>query len=809
MRTLLSKKNTTLRSVLHILLCLSLIFSSFVFSFISQNVYAAAMISNLVVNDSSNAADWSVQTNLQVGNLIFGDRDFTFLTIPSSVTGCEWIRSANDSKSYTGTTLVSFTLGSNADVYVAHNDAITSKPSWLSGWADTGENITAGDFGGATATYSLYKKTYSSGSSVSVGQNGGTNSMYTIIVKATSTPTPTPTPTSGIITGMTVNDSSNSADWSIQSNIQVNNTQYGDRTYMLATVPSSVAGSAWIRTANDSKTYTGSTLVTFTVTQNADVYVAHADEIPTKPSWLSSWTDTGDNIVNDYNGGVSYSLFKKYYAANSTVSLGNNGDTSKANYMIIVKASSGTPTPTPTSTPTPTPTQPPSGSARYLTVSGAGSKDGSSWANAFEGDKIGGLQAAWDATPANGTLYVGSGTYDAEQTLNITTSNDGSGSTALKKLVGYNTGNGLPYFKGTWTPGSSDTTNLIDVSSGASYWQVQDIKVSNYYVAVGTAGKNVCYRIYNVDASYISDGLYLRGGGSKVSEADAAAKKYSTDGSHDIIIEDCDFDHYTKRGIRFRDGNYDAVVKRCTADGGGQAFWRSGNFQFSFQVADSAADDNPSTGIVFDYNIEFHDCVGNNNYTDTGASSYWNGDGFVTEGASDNIKFYSCIANDNTDGGWDCKSKRVYLYDCVAARNKRAFRLWSKEIAQLNNCIGIYSKAKGGTNTHCGVWASGPSGSPAKLELNYCTMFNNSGNEIMNDGGNAIITVNNSIIGQDNSTTDDIFNNTPTLNNCDVYIKGVKGTDPSFVNPTSTWNGVGTNWNSQTYTTTKGYYQAP
>jgi polygalacturonase len=157
-----------------------------------------------------------------------------------------------------------------------------------------------------------------------------------------------------VITNLSVNDSANSADWSIQSNLQVGNQQYGDRTFSLTAVPPSVAGNEWIRTANDSKAYASDPLATFTVTSSADVYVAHNDSISTKPSWLSGWTDTGENIVNNESTPRTFSLYKKSFTANSTVSLGNNGSTSYGMYIVIVKPTGSTSTPLPTPTPTPT-----------------------------------------------------------------------------------------------------------------------------------------------------------------------------------------------------------------------------------------------------------------------------------------------------------------------------------------------------------------------------------------------------------------------------------------------------------------------
>jgi hypothetical protein len=277
-------------------------------------------IANLTVNDTANAADWSVQSNLQEGDLSYGDRTTTFSAIDFSVAGSNWIRPAQDSKAYTGSTLVSFTVKTDADVYVAHNDAITTKPSWLSTWTDTGKEIA-----GNGLTYSLYKKTFTAGSTVSLGNNGHTSyAQYIVAVR----------PLAPVISDLAVYDTARMANWTVQQNLQTGDLSYGDRTVVFSSVPASVAGSDWIRPAMDSKAFTGSTLVSFKVNSAVNVYVAHNDAITTKPSWLSSWTDTGEDITGN---GLTYSLYRKSFAAGSTVTLGANGHTSYAQYLIAVK----------------------------------------------------------------------------------------------------------------------------------------------------------------------------------------------------------------------------------------------------------------------------------------------------------------------------------------------------------------------------------------------------------------------------------------------------------------------------------------
>jgi hypothetical protein len=139
-------------------------------------------------------------------------------------------------------------------------------------------------------------------------------------------------------TTFTVSDTTNAADWSAQTNLQAADRQYGDRTYTFTTVPTLVAGADWIRTANDSKAYTSSPLVTLSLGANTDVYVAHNDAISTKPSWLTGWTNTGEKLVNNESTPGSYTLFKKSFTAGSNVELGSNGHTTAGMYTIILKA---------------------------------------------------------------------------------------------------------------------------------------------------------------------------------------------------------------------------------------------------------------------------------------------------------------------------------------------------------------------------------------------------------------------------------------------------------------------------------------
>ncbi len=140
---------------------------------------SGVVVSNLSVRDTANEGGWSVVSNLQVGNLEFGDRTYTFTSVPPSLLGAAWIRTANLSRSYVGTPLASFDISKAADVYLGIDDRVTA-PAWLSGWTNSGLKLTNSE--SPSRTFSLFRKNFPAGS-VSVGpMNNAGISMYTVII---------------------------------------------------------------------------------------------------------------------------------------------------------------------------------------------------------------------------------------------------------------------------------------------------------------------------------------------------------------------------------------------------------------------------------------------------------------------------------------------------------------------------------------------------------------------------------------------------------------------------------------------------
>jgi polygalacturonase len=153
-----------------------------IFIFIIIPAQSQELITDLVIYDSENAQDWSIQSNLQIGDILFGDRDYTIMTIPEKYIGVDWIRSANDSKGYESDPLVSFRISDSANVIIAFDDRLTIR-DWLSDWTDTGEDMTNNE--STPRTFSLFTRKFTYNDTIELGpvaQTSGANN-YIILVK--------------------------------------------------------------------------------------------------------------------------------------------------------------------------------------------------------------------------------------------------------------------------------------------------------------------------------------------------------------------------------------------------------------------------------------------------------------------------------------------------------------------------------------------------------------------------------------------------------------------------------------------------
>jgi hypothetical protein len=123
---------------------------------------------------------------LAVGKDVYIDRTITYTTIPSKYLNLQYMRTDNDDKQQTANPFLSFDVNQPVTVYVAHDDRITTKPSWMSSFTDTGDDIDSTDW-----PRSVFSQDFPTGT-VTLGGNGGSSasSMYSVIVEGQGSPSP-------------------------------------------------------------------------------------------------------------------------------------------------------------------------------------------------------------------------------------------------------------------------------------------------------------------------------------------------------------------------------------------------------------------------------------------------------------------------------------------------------------------------------------------------------------------------------------------------------------------------------------------
>jgi hypothetical protein len=153
------------------------------------------------------------------------------------------------------------------------------------------------------------------------------------------------------ITKLVINDSSaanagsdgipNNQQWSIQTNFRAGIAAFGDRTVTItSTGNGTLDGKSWIRTAADSKTFSGSPLATFTLTGQF-LYLLVDDRLNTgsKPTWLDdTYTDMGFNaVITEGTNLRDYSVWRKSVVSGSTVTLPTINSSKAPCYIVVVE----------------------------------------------------------------------------------------------------------------------------------------------------------------------------------------------------------------------------------------------------------------------------------------------------------------------------------------------------------------------------------------------------------------------------------------------------------------------------------------
>ena len=163
-----------------------------------------------------------------------------------------------------------------------------------------------------------------------------------------------------------------------------------------------------------------------------------------------------------------------------------------------------------------------------------------------------------------------------------------------------------------------------------------------------------------------------------------AAGNSSTATVSGLKIEDVEVHGFSKGVIRINYDSHDIVIDRVHGDSEHQD---GDNFAMGVQLFDTAHDVLITNSIM-------------ENIRDT-TNSYWNGDGFATEGKVYNVTIADSISRGNTDGGFDLKSTNTLLIRTVAEGNARNYRIWGE--TTLQDVVGLNPEKRGGVGSQVQV----------------------------------------------------------------------------------------------------------
>ena len=119
-----------------------------------------------------------VSEGLQNGAMVYIDRGYTYSSVPALLQGATYLKTANDDKGSSNASFLTFEVNQDVIVYVAHDDRITPRPSWLtSSFSDTGDNLVTTD-----TTLSIFESNYLAGTVTLGGNEGPNDSMYSVVI---------------------------------------------------------------------------------------------------------------------------------------------------------------------------------------------------------------------------------------------------------------------------------------------------------------------------------------------------------------------------------------------------------------------------------------------------------------------------------------------------------------------------------------------------------------------------------------------------------------------------------------------------
>lgn len=319
---------------------------------------------------------------------------------------------------------------------------------------------------------------------------------------------------------------------------------------------------------------------------------------------------------------------------------------------------------------------------KYISPLGSGDRSGASIANAAP---IQNLNAMIQKAGAGGSVVILAdvGTYEmASKSLVLTSGGtaaapvtirgeDRHGNETAARFIGDRAvGVAAATLKGT---------DLFVMSGGANNLKFENFTIENVENAFRVSADVSNLTIGEVTAKNVQRFFEDR------QANDDPAKTATISG---LTIHDVNVSGYSKNVIRLQFDTNNVRITDVVGDSAGQTF---DDYAMGIHLDDT----------VHDVVLQRVTMLNNQNFT----GSYWNGDGFATEGNTHHITFIDTVARGSTDGGYDLKSDYTTLIRTVADDNARNYRFWGHGNV-MEAAVGLDPHSRnGGSNSQ--IWMKG------------------------------------------------------------------------------------------------------
>ncbi|HEY1386003.1 MAG TPA: calcium-binding protein [Dongiaceae bacterium] len=384
----------------------------------------------------------------------------------------------------------------------------------------------------------------------------------------------------------------------------------------------------------------------------------------------------------------------------------------------------------------------------YISPTGSGTHSGSSAANAGTlKDLQGFIKKAGPGGEVR--LLADKGTYHV--TNEVTLSAGGaSGAPVTIRGVSSSGATMSATFTGTrastWKPGLANGEELFRLIAGANHLKFTDLTAKNFGDGIFRVAANITdLSVNHVNAANVTRFIETM----PSSPATTASVSW-------LKVENSSVAGYSKNAIRLGYNSNNITISHVTAD----SMKQDGGLVMAGLMLEGTVHD-----VLLDH------VTMKNNYGHGSSGEYWNGDGFLAERGTYNIKFVDTYASGNTDAGYDIKSNNVTFLRAASTGNTKDFKLWGTNVT-MTDSVSTNPKYFGGTGKTSHLFLA----SGAKVTLDNFAHTDSVGNEVfdMGDGGSTLKLVNTAL---PSASVMHLGNNSVIQLPNGLYVNGTPGAD--------------------------------